>query len=279
MRLPGGPRHMNLHEDETRKRSFGDAAEAYDAERPRYPAALFATVAEHAGITPATRALEIGSGTGIATLPFAEMGCSVRGLELSEGMAAVARTKLARFPKVAIETARFEDWTADGGAFDLVFCAQAWHWIPPEVRYTKAARLLRAGGTLAVFANRDAAVLEEVQPAYRRHERREIVTHEREAWREAFPPDVAAGIEDARASIARSGCFTDVEFHRFPWERSFTAEGYLALLRTYSDHRTLPSEVREPLLKDIAAAIEAAGGSVTRRYEAVLMLARPVTDP
>ena len=49
----------------------------------------------------------------------------------------------------------------------------------------------------------------------------------------------------------------------------------MALLRTYSDHSTLPPEALEPLLADVAAAIEAAGGSVTRRYEAVLMLARP----
>jgi SAM-dependent methyltransferase len=270
---------VQLHEDEARKLAFGRYAEAYDAARPRYPAALVERVAEHARITPATRALEVGSGTGIATLPFAEMGCAIRCLELSEGMAAVARRKLARFPKVAIETARFEDWTADGGAFDLVFCAQAWHWIPPGMRYAKARRVLRPGGTLAVFANRDAAVLEEVQPAYRRHGLGEIAPHGREAWREAFPPDIAVGIEDARASITRSGCFTDVEFHRFPWQRSFTAEGYLALLQTHSDLMTLPPEVREPLLRDIAAAIGAAGGSVTRRYEAVLMLARPVTGP
>jgi SAM-dependent methyltransferase len=266
---------VHLHEDETRKRAFGQYAEAYDAARPRYPAPLFSAVAAHARITPATRALEVGSGTGIATLPFAELGCSIRCLELSDGMAEVARRKLARFPKVAIETTRFEDWTGEDGAFDLVFSAQAWHWIPPEVRYAKAARLLRGGGTLAVFANRDAAVLEEVQPVYRRHGRREIVTHDREAWRESFPPDVAAGIEDARASIGRSGAFRDVEFHRFPWERSFTVEEYVALLRTYSDHSTIPPGALEPLLEDVAATIEAAGGSVTRRYEAVLMLARP----
>jgi SAM-dependent methyltransferase len=266
---------VSLHRDETRKRAFGALAERYDAARPRYPAALIAKVAAHSRLSPASRALEVGSGTGIATLPFAEMGAWVRCLELSEGMAAVARRKLARFPKVTVETTRFEDWAAPDATFDLVFCAQAWHWIPPEVRYEKARRLLRPEGTLAVFANRDAAVLEEVQPAYGRHGQRESTPHDGEAWREVHPPDIAAGIEDARASIERSGCFTGVDFHRFPWQRSFTAEQYVALLRTHSDHVTLPPEVLEPLLKDVATAIETAGGTVTRRYEAVLMLARP----
>jgi SAM-dependent methyltransferase len=203
------------------------------------------------------------------------MGISIRCLELSEGMAAVARRKLARFPKVVVETARFEDWAAPDDAFDLVFCAQAWHWIAPGVRYAKARKLLLPGGTLAVFANRDAAVLEEVQDAYRRRGVRESAPRSGEAWREVHPPDIALGIEDARTSIERSGCFRDIEFHRFPWQRGFTTEQYVALLGTHSDHVTLPPQVREPLLRDIASAIDAAGGSVTRRYEAVLMLARP----
>ncbi len=265
---------MHLHENETRKRAFGQDAELYDAMRPRYPAALVERVADHAGITRATRAVEVGSGTGIATLPFAELGCAVHCLELNDSMAAVARRKLARFPRVKVETVRFEDWTAEDGAFDLVFCAQAWHWLAPEVRYRKAKRLLRPGGTLAVFANRDVAVVEEVQPVYRRHGRPDRPAH-REAWRDRHPPDIDAGIADARASIRRSGCFRDVEFHRFPWEQSYHAHDYVRLLRTYSDHSTLPADVLEPLLRDIAAAIEAAGGFVTVRYEAVLMVARP----
>jgi len=269
-----------LHENETRKRAFGLLAEEYDACRPRYPAALVQRVAAHARLTPATRALEIGSGTGIATLPFAEMGCSIRCLELNDGMAAVARRKLARFPRVTVETAAFEDWTGEDGAFDLVFCAQAWHWLPPEVRYAKASRLLSADGTLAVFANWDAAVLEEVQPAYRRHHRPEVADRAGEAWRESHPPDTEAGIRDARASIERSGCFRNIEFHRFPWQQVFRADEHVRILRTYSDCSTLPAEVREPLLADIATAIEQAGGSVTRRYETILMLARPaVTRP
>ncbi len=264
---------MRLHDDETRKHAFGPLAEEYDACRPRYPAALFRRVAAHA---PGSRALEIGSGTGIATLPFAELGLSILCLELSDAMAAVARKKLARFPRVRMETTAFEDWTGEDGAFDLVYCAQAWHWLPPEVRYQKTSRLLRPDGTLAVFASWDAAVLEEVQPAYRRHHRPEPPAH-REAWRERHPPDIEAGIADARASIERSGCFRDIEFHRFPWQRSFRADEYVRLLRTHSDHSTLPVEIREPLLADIAAAIDAAGGAVTRQYEAVLMLARPAT--
>jgi len=260
---------VHLHEDEARKRSFGEDAEAYDAARPRYPAALFACVAAHAAITPETRALEIGSGTGIATLPFAEMGCEVRCLELSDAMASVARRKLARFPRVTIETTRFEDWTGEDGAYDLIFCAQAWHWLPPDV-YARTRALLRAGGTLAAFANWVTSNLPEAQPAYRRHARG-VFTHQ-----DGDPPeDIPSRTAEVRTSFEQSGCYEGIEIHRFPWQQTFRAEEYIRLIRTYSDHATLPPGIREPLLADIAGAIDAAGGSVTRSYEAVLLLARP----
>ena len=214
---------MPLHENETRKQAFGLDAEAYDAARPRYPRALIERIAEHASLGPESRALEIGCGTGIATLPFAKLGCSLRAIELSEAMAAVAHAKLANFPRVVIETTRFEDWSGDGD-FDLVFCAQAWHWLPPHARYEKTRALLREGGTLAVFANWDAAVLEEVQPVYRRHGLDEPHGHAREEWDETWWPDIARGIEDVRAAITASGAYRDIEFHRFPWERTFDAQ-------------------------------------------------------
>ncbi len=265
---------MHLHDNEARRRSFGLDAEAYDAVRPRYPAALFAKVAERAGITEATRALEIGCGTGIATLPFAEIGCSIRCLDLSDAMAAVARRKLAAFPKVQVETTRFEEWAGEDGAFDLVYCAQAWHWLPPDA-YARTRALLRPGGTLAVFANWVTSNLPEAQPAYRRHAP-EVFTRQ-----DGDPPeDVESRALELRTSFEQSGCYEGIEIHRFPWERSFRADEYVALIRTYSDHATLPPQVREPMLGDIAAAIEDAGGSVLRRYEAVLLLARPeVTRP
>lgn len=94
--------------------------------------------------------------------------------------------------------------------------------------------------------------------------------------RERDPPDIAASIDDVRASIEAAGGFRDVEVRRHPWSRSFTAPEYVALLRTFSDISTRPAEVREPFLADVARCIEADGGRVTRFYETVLMLARSI---
>ena len=127
-------------------------------------------------------------------------------------------------------------------------------------------------------------MIEEIQPAYERYfptatpplpGKAWQQADQRAAFQESHPPDVEGDIAEARRSIEESRCYREIEFRRFPWRRAFRAEEYVRVLRTHSDHATLPPEVREPLLRDIAAAINAAGGSVTRQYEAVLMLARP----
>ena len=135
---------------ETLRRTFDQDAELYDRARPGYPEQLLDDACAVAGLGPGSAVLEIGSGTGHATLPPARRGCSVVCVELGRQLAAVARTKLARFPRVAIVTAPFETWTPPHRAFDAVFAASSWHWLDPDVRYVKAAALLRPGGALAI---------------------------------------------------------------------------------------------------------------------------------
>jgi len=59
-----------LSMDERRRLSFGGVAELYDRSRPSYPPALVDDVLEFAGVGPgeADRALEVGAGTGKATV-------------------------------------------------------------------------------------------------------------------------------------------------------------------------------------------------------------------
>src|SRR5205823_563423 len=95
--------------------------------------------------------LEIGCGTGQATVPLAERGLEIVCVELGAGLAALARRRLARFPSVEVVHATFEEWEPPPGEpFDAVVGFTAFHWVDPELQYEKPARLLRRGGTLAV---------------------------------------------------------------------------------------------------------------------------------
>src|SRR5579872_6356841 len=86
------------------RQTFDGSALLYDRVRPGYPEALFDDVIARSGIDPCGRVLEIGCGTGQATLPFARRGYRVICVELGESLAAVAQHNLAPFPLVEVQT-------------------------------------------------------------------------------------------------------------------------------------------------------------------------------
>ncbi len=218
--------------EQERRATFDKVAELYDRARPRYPAALFEDLADLAGIGPGSRVLEIGPGTGQATLPLAERGCRVVAVELGPDLAALTRRNLARFPAVEVVTAAFEDWPLPPEPFDLVLAATAFHWIDPAVRVVKAADALRPGGALATVATHhvtggDESFFVEVQDCYVR-------------WDPETPPGgsplrAAADIPSSSEELDRSGRFGPATFRRYEWERHYTTAGYLRLPRGPAD--------------------------------------------
>lgn len=242
---------------------FDEAAERYDRARPGYPAALFDDLATLACIGPGCRVLEIGCGTGQATVPLAERGCELVCVELGAHLAAVAGRKLARFPAVRVVVAAFEDWPPPPRPFDTVVSATAFHWLDPAVRVSKSADILRSGGTLATIATHHiaggtAAFFAEVQACYER-------------WDPATPPGLrlqaAAAIPCDSEELDRSGRFGPAIFRRYEWECSYTTAAYLDLLLTYSGHRALAPAAQRGLLACIADLIDSRyGGRITKRY-------------
>src|SRR4051812_11492452 len=103
---------------EARRATFDAVAEEYDRFRPSYPARLIDDIIELSGIPPRGRVLEIGSGTGKATLPFARRGFDVTCIERGPNLARVAARNLGDFPNVRIVLSDFEDWADDDALFD-----------------------------------------------------------------------------------------------------------------------------------------------------------------
>src|SRR5262245_45219022 len=118
--------------------SFDAMADRYDAARPGYPEALLRDVLARTG---ARRIVEIGAGTGQATLPLARLGCDVLALEPGPRTAAVLRAKLAAFAGVHVAESTFEEWNRGPTRCDLVLAAQSLHCVDPAVRFVAAARV------------------------------------------------------------------------------------------------------------------------------------------
>ena len=75
--------------------AFEAVAERYDEARPTYPEAFFDDLVELTGAPPGGRILEIGPGTGKATVALAGRGYALLGVELGPQLAEVARRNLA----------------------------------------------------------------------------------------------------------------------------------------------------------------------------------------
>jgi hypothetical protein len=69
-----------------------------------------------------------------------------------------ARESLAGFSNVEFLETTFEALPADRAMFRLIIAAQSWHWVSPEVRFSKAAAVLSRDGSLAVFGRAPVAL-------------------------------------------------------------------------------------------------------------------------
>ena len=129
---------------------FDGIAERYEKFRPGYPAHVLEFVAATAGLGPGAAVLEIGCGTGQLTGRLAGAGVRVTAMDIGRSMVAAARRRLAG-AGVCFQVTSFEDLAAADASFALVISGAAFHWIDPEVAFSKSARLLRPGGWLALL--------------------------------------------------------------------------------------------------------------------------------
>jgi SAM-dependent methyltransferase len=251
--------------------TFDTIAALYDRARPRYPPALFDDLAELTGIASGARVLEIGPGTGQATLALAMRGYAIVAVELGRHLAAHARDKMASFASVEIQNADFETWPLPAEPFDLVLAATAFQWIKREVGERKSARALREGGALAIVTTTHVADDDEdfwiaIQGCYERH-----VPGTKPGRR--LPPIDA--VRDVCDEIGVTGWFESPVLRQYPWDATYTTAQYLDLMHTHSNHIALDPDVRASLLNSIGGLVDARpGGRVTVRYLFRLAIAR-----
>ncbi|MBP5975775.1 class I SAM-dependent methyltransferase [Brasilonema sp. CT11] len=252
--------------------TFDQVALLYDQARPGYPEELFDTVVSVSGIPPDGRILEIGCGTGIATVPFARRGYRLVCIELGENLAAVARHKLAAYPLVQVQTGAFEDWSPQTGAFDLAIAATAFHWLDPKIGYHKTAQALRVGGTIALFWNvhvhsdTSQDFFEALQSVYLYF----APSLTKDDYKLAHENDVP----DKTGEIEQTGLFDKVTVYKYRWDAGYDTASYIDLLNTYSNHIDLGSSKRERLFDEIAKLINTKfNGHITMRYLTTLYIA------
>lgn len=270
---------------------FDDVAEDYDRERPGYPDELIDAACAAAGLTAGDRIVEVGSGTGLLTTALLARGFEVDAVEPGANMIRVAERRVGHEAAVRFHRGRFEDVALPEGRFGAVFSATAFHWIEPDIGWTRAAGLLKPGGVLALLQYCEASDPTTVDD-----------------WRalaaalDRVAPDIGARMPELRdADTLLSGAaercdnisavwswigsheltvpeaarvFEDVQITTAAAHTEQTGEQLNAYLRTTSLYRRLTPEQQPALEAENRAVVERAGGVVRGSQLAVLVTGR-----
>lgn len=250
--------------------TFDTEAKLYDAARPHYPDSLFETLVRTTALPANALLLEIGAGTGQATVPMARRGYRIVALEPGEHLAAVAKQNLATYADTHVVTEAFEAARLPSETFDLVYSATAFHWIRPEVQFAKTHEILKSGGFLAIIHTNHVS-----------DERGDAYFHASRALHEKYlPAQTAKHTHMPRAAdlvpprIDQS-FFEPVLFTYVPVVVRYSARGYADLQHTYSPVLALPTQQRREYLDAVERLIQGSfGGYIDKHFAMSLAIAK-----
>ena len=261
-------------------------AAIYDEIRPSYPQKLIDDVIAKTGIKLSSRLLEIGPGTGKATIQFAEKGYSIHGVELGEDMATILRYKCRQYENVTVDVAPFEKWTnKDSDGYDMIYCAQAFHWLDPKLKYEKCHELLKNDGYLVLFwynsSDGNSPIAKERQTEIakivNKYVSKASVKDDNSQRREH---DGVYKEDERLKEIESSGLFTLVEKIEYLQETKNSAEEYLKVMKSVPAFMSLLDGIDDMSISymnnDIKEVINKYGGCVTSFLNFSLYITRKV---
>ncbi len=226
---------------------FGHLADDYDEARPAYSAELWPLIDRFVGGLADRDVLDLAAGTGLVSRELITRGSRVVAAEADRLQ---LRRLRQRSPDASAVVARAERLPFIAGAFDIVACGTAWHWLDAADASVEASRVLRPGGWLTLFwANHFRSIDDAWQAA-------ELQVYDRWARRWGSRPATDGGLrpDQAAADLGRRGW--DVQLDTvLRWTRDVTREEHVRTLSTHSIVIFL-GEDRTRFLDEITAALQ-----------------------
>jgi len=258
----------------------------YEDIRPSYPEKLIQDVISKADLKLNDRLLEIGAGTGKATIQFADKGFRVHAIELGEDMAEILKDKCANHPKVSVDVVSFEDWNSPNNQkYDMIYSAQAFHWIDRNIKYKKCHELLKDNGYLVLFwynpCNDKLPATKEIEETIERIVKKyasKCLTDKEKPERRAH--DGVSKEDERKAEIDLSGLFKLVEKIEYTQETRNNSTQYLKVIKSVPTFASildgLNDEIIENMDNEIEEVINNDGGYVSSLFNFSLYIAKKI---
>ncbi len=177
---------------------------------------------------------------------------------------------LSDLPGVTVLAVSFEQWEPGGSRFDMVFACNSFHWVDPDVRFTKAAALVEPAGVLVLMSTPVVVPVGASRFWWDVQDDWEAVGAER-LDPAAKHPDL---VDDLVESVRTCGLFEEPITRRYPFQVVVNASDYVANLSTQSGVKQLPLPAQAELLERIRRRIESLGNQLTVHHLAVITVAR-----
>jgi protein-L-isoaspartate O-methyltransferase len=213
--------------------AFDVFAENYHSVRPGYPIRVFEDIKRLCGIDDISRLLEIGAGSGIATVELAKLGGQILAIEPGAHLAAIARKQTESSQNVQVIQGTFETFQSSN-LFDGILAFTAYHWIDEGIKYRKVLDLLADSGSLVLVWNSfflsDSEVMTEVGKTYH------------EYLPDAYPNNpntaeinegVLTKIHRREQEVVQNSLFYTIALHKYFTIYNYNAETYPKLLNTF----------------------------------------------
>lgn len=270
--------------ERSKRTVFDGIVNTYDRIRWDYPDRLFEDIFSYMRPEMGKRALEIGAGTGKATVPFLKAGYDITAVELGEKMTDFLRNRFKEYPNFRVIRSSFEDAILDEDSYDLVYAASSFHWVDAEIGCPKVYQLLKNGGAFALFRNNTVpaygdVVFEEIQTVYDKYYYSYHTTRPRPVKRSnedyLKPSEIYRGF---RLYGLEEYGFKDITMKLYDFSKTYTADDYISLLDTFSDHISLPEENRKDLYEGVYNIIQRHDGYHKVDYVFQLYMGRKQKD-
>lgn len=250
--------------------TFNTVAEDYDKWRPTYVPELYKDIFTYKPINQLSNVLEIGIGTGQATLPILETGCKLIAVELGENLVEITRQKFSSYDNFSVITGAFQNYESNDNFYDLIYSASAFHWIPEEIGYSKVYKLLKSGGVFARFAdhpyyskNGQEALWDDIEKVYE-----EYMPDSKPSPSPGPLPEYTEVNAINRTNIALKYGFVDIAHKLYYRTITYSANDYINRIAIQNDKIALEKSIRDKLFIGIKTAIDNHGGTITS-YETI----------
>jgi len=252
--------------------TFNEYAYLYDKARPTCPDELIDELIKQTNLNADSKLLEIGPGTGQATISLAKRGFGIIAVEIGDNLAEILRAKLKIYPKTNVITGAFENTELPAEYFDTIYASSSLHWIKPESKFKKTCQILKPAGFLAIIKAQHISgdgddFSDATQSIYYKY------------WgSDTEKPFKLKKLNEVEPAEIDANLFELIYFKCFPVTISYSADEFCDLLFTESEKIALPREKRIKFVNEIWRLIyNKFDNKISRSYANSLTIARKIS--